>query len=193
MSTTGARSGSRWQGSVRSRAVGVTVTLALAGVLIGCSGQTPAIGSASPSTPVAIASASADDAPTATAPASSPAAGPPQATLAAEGGDPVIGQLGSFTWADGGSDSPWLPGTPVTVGTGEPLTVELADGVAIAGWTARGARAGTTDGAGAVGLGGGPAPATFPAPAPGSWSVQVDVTFAGDLGTAVYYWQVSVR
>ncbi len=56
-----------------------------------------------------------------------------------------------------------------------------------------GARAGTTDGAGAVGLGGGPAPATFPAPAPGSWSVQVDVTFADDLGTAVYYWQVSVR
>jgi hypothetical protein len=171
----------------------VAVTLALAGVLIGCSGQTPAIGSASPSTPVAIASASADDAPTATAPASSPAAGPPQASLAAEGGDPVIGQLGSFTWTDGGSDSPWLPGAPVTVGEGEPLTVALGDGVAIAGWTARRVPAGTTDGAGAVGLGGGPAPARFAAPAPGSWSVQVDVTFAGDLGTAVYYWQVSVR
>ena len=64
---------------------------------------------------------------------------------------------------------------------------------AIASWTARRAPAGTTDGAGAVGLGGGPAPATFAAPAPGSWSVQVDVTFAGDLGTAVYYWQVTVR
>ena len=35
---------------------------------------------------------------------------PPAATLAAEGGDPVAGQLGSYTWAGGGSDSPWLPG-----------------------------------------------------------------------------------
>ena len=193
MSKTGARPGSSWSGFIRSWIVAVAATLALACLVLGCSVQTPAIGSASPSPPGAIASASGDDAPTATAPASSPAAGPPQATLAAEGADPVIGQLGSFTWADGGSDSPWLPGTPVTVGAGEPLTVELRDGVAIASWTARQAPAGTTDGAGAVGLGGGPAPATFTAPAPGSWSVQVDVTFADDLGTAVYYWQVTVR
>lgn len=193
MSKTGARPGSPWQGFVRSGAVGVAVTLALACLVPGCSGQTPAVGSASPSTPVAIASASADVAPTARALPASLDAGPPQATLAAEGGDPVVGQLGSFTWADGGSDSPWLPGAPVTVGAGEPLTVALGDGVAIAGWTARRVPAGTTDGAGAVGLGGGPAPARFAAPAPGSWSVQVDVTFADDLGTAVYYWQVTVR
>ena len=37
---------------------------------------------------------------------------PPAATLAVEGGDPVAGQLGSFTWNGGGSDSPWLPGAP---------------------------------------------------------------------------------
>lgn len=189
MSKIGARPGSSWPGSTRSW----TAILALACLVLGCSGQTPALGSASPSTPVAIASASIDVASTATAPASSSAAGPPQATLAAEGGDPVIGQLGSFTWADGGSDSPWLPGTPVTVGAGEPLTISLGDGVGIAGWTARRAPSGTTDGAGAVGLGGGTAPATFPAPGPGSWSIQVDVTFADDLGTAVYYWQVTVR
>ena len=60
------------------------------------------------------------------APASSTTAGaPPAATLAADGGDPAVGQLGSYTWLDGGSDSPWLPGTPLTVGAGEPLTVTI--------------------------------------------------------------------
>ena len=48
---------------------------------------------------------------------------PPAASLAVEGGDPVTGQLGTFTWGDGGSDSPWLPGAPIAVGTGEQLTV----------------------------------------------------------------------
>ena len=150
-------------------------------------------GPASPSTAATTVPVSTAVGPTATAPASSPAAGPPQATLAAEGGDPVIGQLGSFTWADGGSDSPWLPGTPIVVGVGEPLTVALADAVGIATWSAKRVSAGTTDGARAIELGGGPSPATFAAPGPGSWSVQVDVTFAGGLGAAVYYWQVTVR
>ena len=54
------------------------------------------------------------------------AAEPPAAALAVEGGDPVTGQLGTFTWGDGGSDSPWLPGAPIAVGTGEQLTVSIA-------------------------------------------------------------------
>ena len=37
---------------------------------------------------------------------STPASAPPAATLAADGGEPAIGQLGSYTWLDGGSDSP---------------------------------------------------------------------------------------
>jgi len=37
------------------------------------------------------------------------------------------------------------------------------------------------------------APITFPAPKPGRWSVQLAVTFAGDLGSATYYWEVTVR
>ena len=124
---------------------------------------------------------------------SSSSAEPPAATLAVEGGDPVAGQLGSFTWNEGGSDSPWLPGTPVDVGAGEVLTVTIADGVAVDDWSARRVPAGTTDGVGAVRLGGGPAPVTFDAPAPGSWSVQVLVRFAGGLGSAAYYWQLTVR
>jgi hypothetical protein len=119
---------------------------------------------------------------------------PPSASLAAEGGDPVTGQLGSFTWGDGGSDSPWLPGARLTVGRAEPLTVSIADGVATSDWSARRVPGGTKDGSGAVAIGSGTTgPITFIAPGPGSWSVQVTVGFAGDLGTASYYWQLMVR
>ena len=119
---------------------------------------------------------------------------PPSATLAADGGDPAVGQLGSYTWLDGGSDSPWLPGTPLAVGAGEPLTVAIGGGVAVADWSARRVTAGRTDGSGAIALGGaaGP-PVAFAAPAAGTWSVQVTVRFANDLGSAAYYWRLTVR
>jgi hypothetical protein len=128
------------------------------------------------------------------APTGSPAgAAPPDATLAVEGGDPVVGQLGSFTWGDGGSDSPWLPGSPVSLGTGERATVTLSGGVRVASWTARRVPAGTLDGSGATGLGGGGATIAFSVPGPGRWSVQVDVRYADDLGSGTYYWQLTVR
>ena len=111
-----------------------------------------------------------------------------------EGGDPVAGSLGSFTWGDGGSDSPWLPGASITVGAGESLTVRLPDDAPVQDWVAKRVAAGTLDGAGAISLANGAAaPITFRAPAPGAWSVQVDVTFGDDLGSAAYYWAVTVR
>ena len=118
---------------------------------------------------------------------------PPAATLAVEGGDPVTGQLGTFIWGDGGSDSPWLPGSPITVGAGERLTVTIADGVGIATWSAKRVASRTTDGSGAVGLGTGGPPIAFDAPGIGSWSVVVTVDFDGGLGSASYYWLVTVR
>ena len=119
---------------------------------------------------------------------------PPEAMLATEGGDPVAGSLGSFTWGDGGSDSPWLPGASITVGAGESLTVRLPDDAPVQDWVAKRVAAGTLDGAGAISLANGAAaPITFRAPAPGAWSVQVDVTFGDDLGSAAYYWAVTVR
>jgi hypothetical protein len=129
------------------------------------------------------------------APTGSPASGaPPDATLAVEGGDPVTGQLGSFTWGDGGSDSPWLPGSPVSVGAAERATVTLAGGVVVASWVARRVPAGTLDGSGAAGLGsGGGAPIAFTVPGPGRWSVQVDVRFADQLGSGTYYWELTVQ
>jgi len=118
---------------------------------------------------------------------------PPAASISVEGGDPVVGQLGTFTWGNGGSDSPWLPGSPVAVGTGEHLTVTIADGAGMATWSARRVPAGTSDGSGAVGLGTGGPPVSFEAPPVGSWSVQVAVDFDGGLGSATYYWHVTVR
>ncbi len=146
----------------------------------------------SPAGPGASASAGAGDGPAPSTP-SGATTEPPPASLAAEGGDPVAGQLGSFTWGDGGSDSPWLAGTPVAVGSGEPLTVTIADGTGVAAWSARRVPAGTTDGSDAVALGTGGARIAFLAPDPGSWSVQVTVQFAGNLGSATYYWQLAVR
>jgi hypothetical protein len=140
-------------------------------------------------TPKAFSTATAR----ASAAASSPSAEPPAASLAVEGGDPVVGQLGSFTWGGGGSDSPWLPGSPILVGRDERLSVAIDADIGVEDWTAGRAPAGTTDGSDVVGLGSGGPPITFGAPDPGSWSVQVTVRFAGGLGSATYYWRVTVR
>jgi hypothetical protein len=141
---------------------------------------TPTVAPASASTPVSPASPSVSSE-------------PPAATLSVEGGEPAMGQLGTFTWGDGGSDSPWLPGSPIAVGTGERLTVTVGDGIGVATWSARRVPAGASDAAGAVGLGTGGPPVAFEAPPVGSWSVQIAVDFDGGLGSATYYWLVSVR
>jgi hypothetical protein len=182
-------------------------TLALVAALnAGCS-TTPASGSTglvaataatSPSTvpstssPTAIASTAVPDVTASGSPVRSD--GPPSASMQAEGGDPVAGQLGSYTWADGGSDSPWLPGSPITVGAGEPLTVVLANEAAVVDWSAARVAPGTTDGTGAVPLASADgAPIRFLAPGPGRWSAQVQVRFLGGSDSAAYYWLLDVR
>ena len=166
----------------------------------GCTGSTATVAplpsaTVEPSAPAgsAQAEAAATARPEPSGRASPAGMEPPAASLSAEGGEAVTGQLGSFTWRGGGSDSPWLPGSAIRVGAGEPLTVVLAGNVGVAKWTARRVPAGTTDGSGAVGLGSGPAPIAFAAPGVGSWSVQVTVRFADDLGDAAWYWAVEVR
>lgn len=148
-----------------------------------------------PSSPTIAASPATSSPPPATpgtAAASAPTSFlPPDASLAAEGGDPVVGQLGSYAWGDGGSDSPWLPGAPVAVGAGEPLFVTLADGTGIASWTAVRAPAGATSGAGAVDAGTGTGAIAFTVDETGRWTVAVTVSFVGG-GSAVWYWQLEV-
>ncbi|MEX1170876.1 MAG: hypothetical protein WEE50_12105 [Chloroflexota bacterium] len=118
---------------------------------------------------------------------------PPAASIAVDGGDPVVGELGSFTWQNNGSASPWLDGNPIHVGSGETLTVTLAEAVAIETWTASRVQATTLDGSMAVGLGEGTVdPVAFAGPPPGTWSVNVNVWFVDNLGSASYYWLIEV-
>jgi hypothetical protein len=122
----------------------------------------------------------------------SSASGPPLAELGAEGGDPTAGQLGTYTWGDGGSDSPWLLGARIGVGSGEPLTVTFAPPARVGSWKAR-AVPSTSDGpADAIVLGHGSGTPRFEAPEPGTWTVEVRVVFAKGAGTASYFWQLAV-
>jgi hypothetical protein len=119
---------------------------------------------------------------------------PPAAMIGVDGGDTVVGELGSFTWQGHGSDAPWLDGRRIHIGPGETLTLTLAESVAVDAWTASRVDAATLDDTTAVGLGEGTAgdPVVFTGPPSGTWSVRVSVWFAGTLGSATYYWRVEV-
>ena len=185
--------GRRW-------ALGVAMGLAL---VAGCT-ATPGGGSSSVppavSSPAATSEAtSASAAPSATpAPAATPGQAnpglperPPDATLAADGGDGVTGQLGSYTWRGAGSDSPWLPGTPIAVGAGEPLTVRIGGDVPVEAWAARRAPGAATSDVGAIPVGTGEGAITFVAPPVGDWTIEVSVRFVGG-GSASYAWRLAV-
>lgn len=118
---------------------------------------------------------------------------PPDARLAAEGGDPVTGQVGTYIWGNGGSDSPWLPGAAVAVGAGEPLTVTLDPDTALESWTAIYVPASADGPAGGLDLGAGATSPAFAAPGPGSWTVDLEVVFADGAGTAHYAWRLDVE
>lgn len=119
--------------------------------------------------------------------------GPPLAVVAVDGGDPVVGQLGTYTWGDTGSDAPWLPGAPIAVGVGEVLSLTLEPAVAIESWTASRVPAGSDGPAGALTLGRGTGRASFGVPPPGEWTVVVIVVFADGRGQANYAWAVHVE
>jgi len=157
--------------------------------LAGCASQ-PAMPKAATPTPASVATG----APTATGLPSVGKPGieaPPEAELSVEGGDPVTGQLGTFVWGTGGSDSPWLPGTPIRAGAGETLRVTPASDVATSGWSALLAPAANTGGEGAVNAGSGSAVVDVTAPKAGSWTLAVTIAF-GDLGSATYFWLLEV-
>lgn len=175
----------------RSPARSLVVVLVVALVVVACGRGTPPAAATAADSP-----ASAPPVATSTAVASairSPATSalPPEASLAAEGGDPVVGQLGSFTWGDGGSDSPWLPGAPIAVGAGEPLSVTLGDATPIGAWTAVRAPADSTTGAGAAEAGEGSGVIGFAIDQPGRWTIAVTIGFLQG-GSATWYWQLEV-
>ena len=169
-----------------------TATL-IALVIAGCAGPASASTSPSAAEPAATIVSPAPSASTVASTASgTPGEVPPDASLAADGGDPVTAQLGTYTWRDTGSDSPWLPGAAIAIGAGEPLTVTLEPDIGVESWRARLVPA-TADGpAGAVVLGQGSGQLVFTAPAPGAWTVEVAVVFADALGDASYFWRLEV-
>lgn len=174
--------------------VGVAVLL---GVVLACKPAVPPVGG--------TAGSGAPGTSTSAAPATSPATtdgpsptvagrdAPPDALLAAEGGDPVAGQLGTFVWFETGSEAPWLPGAPIAVGAGEPLTVSLVPDGHIRAWSARYVPANAAGPDGATSLGEGAGDPAFAAPGPGSWTVEVFVEFAPAVGNAHYFWRLEVE
>ena len=118
---------------------------------------------------------------------------PPQAGLVRVDGDAVIGQLGTFLWRDGGSDSPWLPGTPVTIAAAVQLEFGLSAAVPVASWHARLGRAGVDDPSSARPIGEGSSTIVVSGPPPGRWTVELTINFGDGLGEARYYWLLDVR
>ena len=174
-----------------ARATIAALVLAIAAVAA-CAGSAPPPSPTDPR-PTPSSSATSPSPPTSQPPTTeAPADGPPAARLAAEGGDPVTGQLGSYVWGDAGSDSPWLPGAPISIGTGEPLTVTFDPAIAVGTWRARVVPAAADGPAGASMLGQGAGDPGFAAPAPGSWTVEVHVAFVGGRGDASYFWRLDV-
>lgn len=176
-----------------------TLALLLGTAAGGCSTTAPHAGSPLPQ-PVATASTAATAVPSPSQSESNvPSAAnetmpadPPVAALAAEGGDSTDGQLGTYAWGDGGSDSPWLRGARIAVGSGEPIIVTLRPATNVTSWSARSVPS-TADGpAGAAVLGEGTGQPRFTAPGPGTWTVEVQVVFADGLGSASYFWKLAV-
>jgi hypothetical protein len=163
-----------------------------AGLVMGCSGIAPGTSDRAPTPPASVGGAPPPTTTPSASTPSEPGAAPPAASLAAEGGDPVIGQLGTYIWHETGSDAPWLPGAPITVGAGEPLVVELDPVVPVAAWSARVVPAASGGPDGAVPLGEGADVPAFDGPGPGDWTIEVSLTFADDLGEAHYFWAVTV-
>jgi hypothetical protein len=117
----------------------------------------------------------------------------PAVTLTVEGGDPVTGELGSYTWGDGGSDAPWLPGAPITVGARETLTLSVEqDRPGVERWVVRYAPIDAGPSPDAIESDAGDGPAVFAPPPPGRWGLQLELWFEDGLGSAAYYWQIDV-
>jgi hypothetical protein len=167
----------------------VMASLTLAIVLGGCATWPPGAGPTAPG----ATSTSAAPAPTAEADGTGAlsAAVPPVVALHVEGGDPVAGRLGSYDWAGGGSDSPWLPGSPIRAVSGEMLAAIVSPDVRVLGWSALLAPASSADGVGAAGAGRGKGALAIAVPVAGSWTLAVTIDF-GDLGSATYFWRLEV-
>jgi hypothetical protein len=189
---------------MRSSRLALWVAILMAGppVFVSCvdggvaptgSAAVASIAMTSPAATIAVTPGPSIDATPGDAASEPPLPEPPAASIAVEGGDPVVGELGSFSWNNAGSASPGLDGTSIHIGAGEPVTMMLAAGIGIASWQVSRVLPGNRDRVGAMSMGeGSRQPVAFQAPPAGTWSVEVRVEFAGNLGSATYYWRMKV-
>lgn len=178
--------------------------LGIALVIAGCSGapasgaptvtppEAPSATQASPPlpSPTAPALPSAGPSPT-TASASPPSAEthPPGATLLDAGGRGVVGQVGTFAWQGVVSDSPLLPGAPVTVRTGQRLTISVV-GPRPTHWAAT-LFSNPGDPASGRGYGQGVGVFSLVAPdRPGAWTLRLKIVYG--VGEVTHYWRLTV-
>jgi hypothetical protein len=119
---------------------------------------------------------------------------PPIASLVI-GGRSFKGTIGGYSWKTHGDAAPWLPATAldaIQVAAGASVSVKL-NGAAVAGWTARMARASDTSGHDLTPLGEGHGLISFSGPRSGSWVISVAIQYTDDLGDGSYYWRLDVR
>jgi hypothetical protein len=178
--------------------------LLMAVLAAGCTGGLPAVsgppvepGSPAPPLPSVApvmtgAPPGSPTSPTTVTPEPTEIPGPPAAGLTPIDGRAVPGELGGFTWRGMGSDAPWLVPPPDRAlrETG-PYAVTFVPPVPVERWTAAWAR--LVDGsAGAIAGSeqGARGPVVFNGPRrPGTWSLRLDVRFAGG-GRCAYYWRL---
>ncbi len=200
--------------TVLDRAARLGAVVGLAALVTACAGSptTPRVaGSPPPATDGWTAAPSGPAGPASTAPAT----GTPSAEAVPEGGSPPAastlpesppagvlsglvagrtarGELGSYTWAGGGTDAPWVVGPELaTASEGSSLTVMFGALVPLS-WTAAwatvadgtaGSPTGEAAGSGVVSVG---APSTG-----GDWSLRVTASF-GPGANATYFWHLTV-
>lgn len=200
--------------------------VALAAVLAACAvpaGPAPSdaatISSREPASPQVAATTPADSGalpaaslavnPDPAASGPSPAAGipeppvvalPPAGILLTAAGDEIRGILGSWTFENSGSDSPWLSaaGLPgVRAVAGSRLRVRLAGGQPIGAWSARAAAATDTRGERPIDMGAREVSEppldelTLDVLPPGRWVLAVRLELADGRGDVTCYWLVS--
>lgn len=183
--------------SATLRLVGAALVLAAAGVGCGTGGlpasSPPAATRDSPPSPPAAQSPAPSSVAPTPVPVTATPAGPPSATLSGTATGPSPGTLGSYTWADSGTDAPWIvPRDGSGASPGSRLEVAFEPAATPASWTARWAPvAGSSAGDVARGVDGtGRVAITAPAEA-GTWSLQLEASF-GQARGATWYWRLEV-
>jgi hypothetical protein len=117
---------------------------------------------------------------------------PPDAAVLVAGADALVGQLGGYTWRNGGSDAPWLQGTRGTIASARPLQFGLSRDVPIDEWSVACAAAGQQSPERLVPLDPTGAPLEVVPPPAGRWTVVLRVRFGQGLGDAAWYWTLIV-